>query len=212
MKTALSDAIRSNIEFRKGIPLNMSQHLGVVHAYSGEEESADRKKMISRAKALYAKLGEYLAIDVAADELQKKFQHDALPPQLTDQELKRSARGCPLKVSQGVVTQTGGIFTGTTSFRVLKANICTLVIEEGETRLYYHLDNSKYYHQYEPVFLEIDPESAPAVGALIKAYPKYLTPGDVEGDAEANLSVYTELWKRGLLVTKNNAPRPGKSS
>lgn len=204
MKSALATAIRSDVEFRKGVPLNMAQHLGAVHAYSGEvAESAERKKMISRVRSLFTRMGEFLGVDEAADELQKKFQHDALPPQLSDMELQRSARGCALKVVQGTVTQAGGIFTEHTSFRLLKANIATVMVEEGETRLYYHLDNSKYYHQYEPVFLEIDADSAVAVGALIKAYPQYLNASEVDGDAEATLSVYTELWKRGLLVTKN---------
>lgn len=205
MKGALSSAIRSDVEFRKGVPLNMFQHLGAVHAYSEEAESSERKKMLNRARGLFARLGEFLAVDQASDELQKKFQHDALPPQLSDMELQHSARGCALKVVNGAVTQSGGIFTENTSFRMLKANIANLVVEDGETRLYYHLDNSKYYHQYEPVFLEIDPESAPAVGALIKAYPEYRTANEVDqGDAEATLSVYTELWRRGLLVTKNS--------
>lgn len=202
MKATLSAAISSDLDFRRGVPLHMSQHLGAVHAYSGDGESADRKKMIGQAQKLFARLGEFLAVDEGADELLKKFQHDALPPQLTDMELQRSARGCQLKVASGNVTQKGGIFTENTSFRMLRANIANLVVEEAETRLYYHLDNSKYYHQYEPVFLEIDPDSAPAVGALIKAYPEYLTANEV-GDAEATLNVYTELWKRGLLVTKN---------
>lgn len=203
MKTALSNAISSDVEFRRGVPLNFSQHLGAVHAYSGEEASADRKKMMSKVRSLYAKLGEFLAVDEAADELVKKFQHDAMPPQMSDMELQRSARGCSLKVANGNVTQVGGVFTENTSFRLLRANICSLVVEETETRLYYHLDNSKYYHQYEPVFLEIDPDTAPAVGALIKAYPEYMSSREVEGEAEDTLSVYTELWKRGLLVTKN---------
>lgn len=203
MKSALATAIQSDVEFRKGVPLDMFQHLGAVHAYSGEPDSADRKKMISRARSLFSRMADFLGVDEAADELQKKFQHDALPPQLSEMELQRSARGCPLKVVKGEVTQSGGIFTENTSFRLLKANIATVIIEEGETRLYYHLDNSKYYHQYEPVFLEIDPDTAPFVGALIKSYPEYLSPTEVDGDSEAVLSVYTELWKRGLLVTKN---------
>ena len=203
VKGALSEAIRSDVEFRKGIPLNMSQHLGAVHAYSSDEASADRKMMMKRVRSLYAKIGEFLAIDEAADELQKKFQHDALPPKLSDMELQRNARGAKLQTSGGVVGKVDEQFTETTGFRLLKANIATLVVEEGETRLYYHLDNSKYYHQYEPVFLEVDPDSAPAISALIKSYPNYLKPKEVEGDALSTLTIYRELWNRGLLVTKD---------
>lgn len=204
VKTALSEAIRNDVEFRRGVPLNMAEHLGAVHAYSGEEESTERKRLVSRVRNLFTRLGEYLIVDEAADQLQKKFQHDALPPQPSEVELKRSARGCPLRVVKGNVTQNGGIFTETTNFRLLRANIARIVIEEGETRLYYHLDNSKYYHQYEPVFLEIDHDSVPIVGALIKAYPEFISAEDVEGfDADGTVSVFTELWKRGLLITKN---------
>lgn len=203
MKSALAEAIRNNVEFRRGVPLDMGQHLGAVHAYTGEKDSAERKKMLSQVKSLFSRLGDYLPVDDAADQLQKKFQHDALPPLLTGKELQRTARGCSLKVSKGNVTQHGGVFSAATQFRMLKANVARIVLEEGETRLYYHLDNSKYYHQYEPVFLEIDHDSAPAVGALIRAYPQYLSARDVEGDTEGTLSVFTALWKRGLLVTRN---------
>lgn len=42
-------------------------------------------------------------------------------------------------------------------------------------RLYHTLENSREYHAEEPQFLEIVPESAPVVEALIHAYPKYIT-------------------------------------
>jgi hypothetical protein len=42
---------------------------------------------------------------------------------------------------------------------------------KSKTGFFYHVDNSKVYHEYKQVLVEIDDSDAPAVEALIKVYP-----------------------------------------
>lgn len=51
----------------------------------------------------------------------------------------------------------------------------SVVVEADNVRLYHTLENSREYHAEDPQYLELVPESAPVVEALLHAYPKYIT-------------------------------------
>lgn len=197
---ALALAVNENVEFRRGIPLNTSQLLGAAH--SNVVESTERAQLLNGIRSMCKKVLEKLPIDDAVDQLQKKFQHDALPPILSGSERSRSAQGPHCKTKKGLVQSDAGDFTTTTQFRLLRANILRMVHEEGEVRLYYHSDNSRFYHEYEPVFLELESDMVPAVEELIRAYPEYVSAKKGEDDAEAYLNVFIALWSRGLVVVR----------
>lgn len=77
---ALANAIEEDEEFRKGMPLNVMNHLGVVHS---ESESLERQAAMGKLKKLFSKLFDHAPVDAAADQMAKEFIHDALPPCLS---------------------------------------------------------------------------------------------------------------------------------
>ncbi len=61
-----------------------------------------------------------------------------------------------------------------TEVRLLRGNICRLVTEEDEIKLYYCVENSREYQEVEPQYLEVDAETAPLIETLLNEYPKYM--------------------------------------
>lgn len=49
-----------------------------------------------------------------------------------------------------------------------------MVAEEESVNLYHCLENTREYHEEDPQFLEISLEQAPAIEALLQAYPNYI--------------------------------------
>lgn len=81
---ALNNAIQNDIRFRKGLPINYSQHIGFSFAkknHEFHEEFSDQVKHL-----LNILISEYLNINATADELAKYHIHDFLPPYLNKYE------------------------------------------------------------------------------------------------------------------------------
>lgn len=77
---ALERAIEEDVEFRKGLPIDFLDHLGLVHSDSNSEA---RQKILRKFDVLMEKLMEYCPVDAAADQLGREFMHAALPPSLS---------------------------------------------------------------------------------------------------------------------------------
>ncbi|XP_012285002.1 ribosomal oxygenase 1 [Orussus abietinus] len=195
---ALKCAINSNIEYREGLPLNYLQHIGLVHT---EDQSEDRKKIIEKTKELLKNLIKHIDIDKAADEMAKRHIHDFLPPVPTSEELVCSIHDGGEIMSNGKVVNRVEI-EPTTKIRLLRAHCIRLVKEEDVFKVYYSCENSKEYHEFEPQFLEVSKELAPAVKRIIKHYPEYITVEDLPIEGEDNkIQVARDLWERGIVVT-----------
>lgn len=76
----MASAIEEDTEFRKGMPMDVLNHLGAVHS---ESAAPERAVIMNKLKKLFSKLFEYAPVDAAADQLAKDHIHSALPPCLS---------------------------------------------------------------------------------------------------------------------------------
>lgn len=198
---ALSRAIDNDVDMRRGLPLNIWNEFGLVNK---DEDTTTRSQIISKVKKLFTKVIEHLDVDEAVDQMAIKYQHDALPPAILPDEAPLTVYG-----NKCIVAKDGQVqdfeFQPETRIRLLRAHILRLIKHEDIYRVYFYTDNSKEYHEFEPNFLEIDSDMAPAVEFLIKAYPKYVCVDDLPVDEPLNLDVTVELWNRGVIMLEKSA-------
>jgi lysine-specific demethylase/histidyl-hydroxylase NO66 len=86
--------MEENIEFRRGLPQDYLNFMGVAHS---DESSPQRTEFIEKIKFLMTKLFDHAPIDAAVDQMGKQFIHDALPPMLTAGEQSCSRQNKLLK-------------------------------------------------------------------------------------------------------------------
>ena len=84
--TAIKTAMETNVEYRKGLPIDYLSFMG--QAYSNEK-STKRTEFIERVTELASKVVTSVAIDSGVDQMGKRFIHDTLPPYLTPSESDR---------------------------------------------------------------------------------------------------------------------------
>ncbi|EAT38759.1 AAEL009382-PA [Aedes aegypti] len=192
---ALAQAAETHFDLRRGIPLNLHQHFGIVHS---DSETPARKQLISHIKSLVDKVFSEDAIDSAVDQLAKRFQHDALPPLISNTEQSTTVYGSSFSHNPDGTVSLRVPFTENSTVRLLRCNVLRLVSEEEKLRIYYHTDNSREYHEYEPNFLEIDQDAALGVELLVKMYPHPVAIRDLP--VEDKIEFAKSLWEKGLIV------------
>lgn len=71
--------------------------------------------------------------------------------------------------------------------------------------VYHCLENTREYHQVEPQFVEVAPEHAPAVEALIHAYPEYMTIESLplQDDAEKVIH-YSIIFPKDIFQSRSS--------
>ncbi|XP_016946296.1 bifunctional lysine-specific demethylase and histidyl-hydroxylase NO66 [Drosophila biarmipes] len=203
MPIVLKKTVEQSVALRRGLPLHTFHVLGEAQR---SNQSKSRTQLVEGIQKLVGKLVIPSAedIDKAADQLAKKFQHEALPPTILPEEKLRTVFGSRSSTDEQGNCICDYEFDAKTSVRLLRANILRLVTEDdGSVRIYHHVDNALEYCKYEPIFMEILPEEAAAVELLISAYPFYLAVGQLPLEtAERKVEVVTALWERGLLMTE----------
>lgn len=198
LPTALQAAINSDVRFREGVPLNIHQVMGLAFS---ENDSTERTEIREKIKSLFMRIFDHGNVDNAVDQLSKKYQIDALPPYISKEEKQRTVYGEKIVIKDGEVNCPFEL-TLESKVKLLKANILRLVEEEGSLRVYFHTDNSKEYHEYEPTFMEIEEDDAPIITLLVNEYPKFITVDELPvDDDEKKLAIATDLWEKGLLIT-----------
>lgn len=198
---ALQKAIDSDVRFREGLPLNLHRVMGLAFS---DNDSVKRNEIREKVKSLFLRVFDHADVDGAADKMGKKYQVDALPPYISKDEKQRTVYGEKVVIENGEITCPFEV-TPETKVKLLKANILRLVEEEGSLRVYFHTDNSKEYHEYEPTFMEIEEDDAPVLTMLINEYPKFVTVESLPiDDDERKLAIATDLWEKGLLITDRN--------
>ncbi|KAH8415793.1 hypothetical protein KR222_001116, partial [Zaprionus bogoriensis] len=202
MPAVVQSAIKRHLSLRRGLPLHTWHHLGLAH---GGGESEQRTQLIGEVTRLVQQymLPSATQIDAAVDQLAKRYQHEALPPVVLPEELKRTVFGSRSQRDKRGQCLADYELTDQTRVRLLRANVLRLVAEESTLRVYYYVDNAMEYCKYEANFMEIQPAEAASVEALIKAYPSYLKIASLPlRSAERRVEVATALWERGLLMTE----------
>lgn len=198
---ALQRAIDSDVRFREGVPLDMHRVMGIVFS---ENDTPERTKYREHVKSLFNKIFDHANVDDAVDQISKKYQIDALPPYLSKDEKSKSVTGEKVEIEDGQVCCPFEL-TLETNIRLLKANILRLVDEDGSLKIYFHTQNSKEYHEFQPNFIEIDEDDSPIISMLVNEYPKFVKIVDLPiEDDEKKLAIITDLWESGMLMTDKN--------
>ena len=113
-------------------------------------------------------------IDGAADQMAKQFIHNALPPHLTPKEKARTvvAGGEKWNSSKNRVVNRVELDPDT-KIRLIRAHCLRLVTEgfredseEPNIRIYYSVENTREYQEIGPQFMEVDSDTAPAIGTF----------------------------------------------
>ncbi|KAJ6636090.1 Bifunctional lysine-specific demethylase and histidyl-hydroxylase NO66 [Pseudolycoriella hygida] len=199
---ALKEAINSNINLRKGLPLDIWQNMGVVNS---DNYFRERDAVIAQIKDCFETVCRYVradtTLDNAVDQMALRYQHDALPPKLTADEELRSVYGTKITSGEDGCPEYVYIELDT-KIRLIRGNVVRMVMCDSGIRVYYSSENSKDHHGFEENYLEINPSDAPAIEVLIKAYPLFITPADLQLESnDKSLCVAQDLWEKGILMT-----------
>lgn len=198
---ALQSAINSDVRFREGLPINIHQIMGLVFS---ENDTPERTEIRTKVKSLFDKIFDHASVDDAVDQMSKKYQIDALPPYISKDEKQRTVYGEKVIIKEGIVTSPFEI-TLDTNIRLLKKNILRLVNEENALRVYFHTENSKEYHEYEPTFFDIEEDDTTVIQQLVESYPDFIAVRDLQiDDDERKVLVINDLWEKCLLMTDKN--------
>lgn len=199
LPAALEIAMENDLEFREGLPHDYLNYMGVATL---ESSTKKRAAFIDKVKNLFDKLFTYASPDMAADQMSKKFLHDVLPPYLTPEEkircVEHGGEEWDAKTSQ-VVNRAE--LDPDTEVRLIRKHCLRIVTEEDNAvRIYHCVENTREYHQTDPLFIEIDPDHAEIVEALIQAYPDYMSIKMLQTD---DLDFVQMLWENKLLLVRN---------
>ncbi|XP_036363178.1 ribosomal oxygenase 1 isoform X2 [Octopus sinensis] len=201
LPTAIKLAMDDDVEFRKSLPLNYLNFMGVANSESHTKERQDFMQHIDK---LMRRLISHAPVDATCDQMGKKFMHESLPPYISDGEKQYTIHEQGERwngKSQSVVSRVE--LGPDTRIKLLRAGIIRLVIEGDEVRIYYNLENNRLYQDVESNYLEIPHRYALAVEFLLQTYPDFTT---VENLPLTQLTEQIELvqamYEKGILLTE----------
>ncbi|XP_068948233.1 ribosomal oxygenase 1 [Petaurus breviceps papuanus] len=200
LPAVLQIAMEEDVEFRRGLPRDYLDYMGVQHSESGDPR---RGPFLEKVQSLLARLAQYAPVDAVADQRAKGFLHDCLPPVLSEKERALSVHGLPARWEAGEAWDVEAKITTETQVRLLRHGLTRLVSEDDHVLLYYTVENSRVYHQGEPKYLEIDSQHTDSIEYLFTSYPSFVQVGDLPCDNRKDqISLVTMLFEKGLLITK----------
>lgn len=199
LPNALKTAAETDLNFRKGLPLQYLKHVGAV----SKPDNETKRKVVEVVTDLIVRLLDYIDVDVAADDLGRKFMHDSLPPVLVAHDEDCSVRGNGKYFIRGTLHNRIQ-FQSDTKIRLLRQFCLSVFLEGNKAKIYYNIKNSPIYHAEDEQFVDIDLNLVPAVSHLVQNFPNYVSIKELPIDDDAlKLQIVSVLWDRGLLVTKN---------
>ncbi|XP_063774101.1 ribosomal oxygenase 1 isoform X2 [Pseudophryne corroboree] len=172
LPAALLIAAEEDVDYRKGLPLDYLEYMGVQNA---DLLDPRRSSFIEKVHTLMRKLTEYAPVDAAVDQKAKAFLHDCLPPVLTPAERDHSVYGAPVRWENGHVKDCVVKLGKDSKIRFLRGGVARLCSEGDACVLYYSTDNSRVYHKEGPKSIDVDAEDVDAVEYLLRSYPTYVT-------------------------------------
>lgn len=89
--------------------------------------------------------------------------------------------------------------------RLVRYHCIRLVVDDegSPPKLYYNTENAKVYHGDEEQWLELDNTMVETIKTLQNAYPNYVQVQDLPLN---DISVVSDLWEHGILVTSEPLP------
>ncbi|CAG2193440.1 NO66 [Mytilus edulis] len=200
MPRALQVAIEEDVDFRKGLPRDYMEVMGIANS---DIDSPQRKVFLRKIQQLMTKLISYAPVDSACDQLSKHYIHDSLPPVLSEAEKSCSVHGDGERweKSKNCVVGTAEMEPDT-QIKIIRKGVLRLLTEDDDVRIYHSLDNSRLYHGSDPQYIEISAEAGPAVEYLLHSYPEYVAVDSLPlGTLDEKIAIASILYDHGLLLT-----------
>ncbi|XP_071490814.1 ribosomal oxygenase 1-like [Diadema antillarum] len=211
---ALDTAREEDVEFRKSLPTEYLNYMGVAHADLDDSRRTSFKKKIGD---LFSRLLKHAPIDAAVDQMSTEFMHTSLPPVLENAEESCSIYGTDTSCKNGSISGFAQLQEDT-PIRLLRRNILRLIPRDEKVLVYHSVENSRVFKEKEPQYFEIPAEAAPAVEHLLHSYPDYipvsnlpLMPSDTDDVDTDQVDLAQLLFEKGLVVTKYKL-KPSSSS
>ena len=203
---ALETAMEECEDFRKGLPWNYLDFMGVANVGdSGSSKIFEpRQKFINKIEKLMGKLFKYSSVDAATDQMGKRLMRDCLPPCLSARERIRTVEGDGERWNANKARVVNRVeIDPNTEVRLVRKRCLRLVAEEETVKAYYCVDNSREFQQIDEMFVEVGSESAPAIEALIENYPNFLKAEDLPMEGlDDKMRLVQDLWEKKLLMTR----------
>lgn len=208
LPAALKSAMAEDVEFRRGLPLDYLRLAGaaVSEGDLSSKLAAARREFLGTVERLARRVAEeFMSVDHACDEMGKRLVRDALPPHLTDRERARTVEGDGERwhAAKGRVVNRVELDPDT-QVRLLRAHCLRLVREDGACRIYISTENTREYHEAGEELLEVEPDKAPALEALVRAYPAFVRAESLPlEDLAAKMALVQDLWEKKLIMTRD---------
>ena len=153
---AIKLSIENNFEFRKGLPINFSNFMGISNNDGKKEE--ERKKFKIKFQELYLKILENVDLDEICDTLSNDFQHGKVPPLLENEEIKMT-----FKFKKNFLTLNSEI-------RLTRKKIFNLSIEENNAIILYSSQNSILHKHKDPQEISLNLGNLQTISQIINFY------------------------------------------
>ncbi|XP_052104474.1 ribosomal oxygenase 1-like isoform X2 [Mytilus californianus] len=200
MPRALQVAIEEDVDFRKGLPRDYMDVMGIANS---DIDNPQRKVFLRKIQQLMTKLISYAPVDSACDQLSKHYIHDSLPPVLSEAEKSCSVHGDGERWEKSKKCVVGTAeMEPDTQIKIIRKGVLRLLTEDDDVRIYHSLDNTRIYHGSDPQYIEISAEAGPAVEYLIHSYPEYVAIDSLPlGTLDEKIAIASVLYDHGLLLT-----------
>ena len=219
---ALEMATASNVQWRETLPLDLADHMGVVHADDNEEvveeeaaaaeapllpggdgsSAARRAAITGRLRCMLRDLVDEMPLDAIVDHfLCHRYLHDRMPPRLAPADAARR----PANPSDVTIDDR---------IRLLSRRVARLAVEEGVAALYYSAGNGRSLHAHgEPQHIDFALEAAPALEKVLTAYPKYVSVAALPADGdEQRLDIARALVEAGVVLVRSTKGEKGSGA
>jgi lysine-specific demethylase/histidyl-hydroxylase NO66 len=200
---ALEELASANPQWRRSLPRDYMEHMGVMHADDDDDDGAGAPRAAFLAK-LGSMLGQVLSsvpIDSAVDQFAcRTFMYDRMAPRLAPAEA-------------ALVPADPSAVSLDSRVRLVSRHAARLAVEGEVACLYFCTRNSRVYHaDPEPQHIDFDLDCAPALEKVLTAYPKYTAVAKLPGVTDAQrLDLAQALVEVGLVRVKEATADEGHS-
>jgi bifunctional lysine-specific demethylase and histidyl-hydroxylase NO66 len=205
--------MKTNVKFRRGLPLGYLNHFGLIHS---------TKKIVMKKRAKFHKechrlLDELLResvpiqMDNSVDMMAQKFMHDALPPMFTAEEQLTTISEQGERWNHDLNRVTNIVELQPDSRIRLLRRHCLRVVEQDDNDnndddtilAYYTTDNARNYHDRPLSTLGVDKETLPALEMLFTVYPGFTSIDSLPlTTIEDKITFASTLYEKGLVRTE----------
>jgi len=201
MPRALDLAGENEVALRGSVPRDLLQFAGIINSDPGPDEDVVKEArlgFVNQAKVLAKLVLRHLpgVLDQAADQVARELMHSRLPPPLAGEEMpgRFGESGAPEAVGPNSM------------IRLTRREAARLVLEEEQAVLYHCVQNSRVHRAEEPKGIVFDIDQAPAVEAVLSAYPEPIMVAQLPmGDLQDRLDVALTLYEQGIVLFMGEA-------